>query len=66
MLSWVTAFLSVGGIAFQGCVSLRSIVMPQSLEVMEGLAFENCASLTDIYFLGDMPDFGDNIFSKHC
>lgn len=36
------------GISFQGCTSLKSIVIPGSVETIRQSAFEGCSSLTDV------------------
>lgn len=39
-------FISYG--AFRNCEELQSVVLPDSIEVVEGIAFENCTSLQSI------------------
>ena len=38
------------------------IVMPERVLTIESGAFSACGSLTDVYFLGDMPDIADGAF----
>ncbi|MBN2684589.1 MAG: leucine-rich repeat domain-containing protein [Pontiellaceae bacterium] len=54
--------LRIGEAAFAECVSLPEITIPQTVESVDGLAFAGCASLTAIYFQGDVPTFGVNVF----
>lgn len=50
--------LRIGEAAFAECVSLPEITIPQTVESIDDLAFASCASLTAVYFQGDVPTFG--------
>lgn len=49
--------------AFQQCVNLRSVVLPNSLECIEEYAFDNCESLKTIV-LGGVTQVGVGVFSR--
>lgn len=48
----------IGNRAFMRCANLPSITIPASVESIEA-SFMWCFTLTEIYFLGDMPEFWD-------
>lgn len=48
----------VGTYAFNNCVNLTSVNIPNTLKVIEKGAFDNCTSLTDIYYDGSESDWG--------
>ncbi len=61
----------VGSGAFRGCSSLRTMEFPDTLERMGDKALAYCSGLEDVYFLGDMPEFGAVVFlnvdaTVHC
>ena len=48
--------------SFRGCGKLSELVVPESVDTIEGWALGNCSGLTDIWFLGEAPSFGSNVF----
>ncbi len=48
--------------AFSDCLSLTNVAVGSGVTVLGENAFEYCTSLTAIYFNGDAPDDGGNIF----
>jgi hypothetical protein len=54
---------SINSRAFQNCISLQSITIPNSVTSIGESAFQGCTSLTSITFLGLIPTIGSNNFS---
>lgn len=50
--------VSIGEHAFWGCRSLSSLVMPNTIEVVENAAFFNCTNLADIVWGTNIGNFG--------
>ncbi len=48
--------------AFSSCYSLRSVTVPPSVTNIAHGAFSDCPSLEEIYFLGDAPTLGYDVF----
>jgi hypothetical protein len=48
--------------AFSGNYSLTNIIMPDSIAYLGDGVFSNCLNLTAIYFKGDAPLLGSNVF----
>ena len=53
---------SIGMSAFDGCSSLNTITLPSTLTALEDNVFANCANLSGVYFLGNAPTRGANLF----
>ena len=53
---------SIGGYAFDGCVSLTSVTIPDSVTTIGGSAFENCASLTNVTIPASVTSIGNYAF----
>ncbi|MBR2422427.1 MAG: leucine-rich repeat protein [Oscillospiraceae bacterium] len=53
---------SIGEYAFYGCTGLTSISIPKNVTSIMNGTFFSCSGLTSITFLGDAPQFGDNVF----
>ena len=47
------SLVEIGSHAFYGCVSLKSVVIPSSVEGFYYEAFANCTSLQDVQILGE-------------
>lgn len=52
----------IGMNAFEGCSSLVTIELPASLNELQNNIFSGCAMLRYVYFLGNAPVRGSNIF----
>ena len=48
---------------FAGCVSLSKITLSDTITQIGSWAFSNCTGLTSLYFRGETPIPGDDIFS---
>ena len=55
----------IGEAAFLGCISLTSIVIPDSVTSIDGFAFEGCSSLTSIVIPDSVTSIGDGAF-EYC
>ena len=53
---------TIGEGAFYGSGGLTQIILNESVSRIGSAAFESCEALTDAYFLGDKPEFGENVF----
>lgn len=50
--------------AFADCTALVSLSIPESVASIANFAFYNCSSLDLIYFRGNQPELGSNVFSR--
>ena len=53
---------SIQDAAFNGCSSLKSITVPPGVYSIGAWAFARCAKLTGVYFEGNAPYVGSNVF----
>jgi hypothetical protein len=53
--------VSLGTLAFASC-GLTNVTIPGSVTSVEQYAFASCASLTNMCFEGNAPDFGSQVF----
>lgn len=53
--------IGVGYGSFAGCVSLKNVMLPSTLESVSGSAFRSCTALTEVTFLGN-SSLGNNAF----
>ncbi len=53
---------SIGGSAFEGCISLTSITIPNSVTSIESSAFSYCRSLTSITIPNSVTSIGEGAF----
>ncbi|HKW30190.1 MAG TPA: leucine-rich repeat protein [Verrucomicrobiae bacterium] len=54
---------SIGGSAFSGCTNITSVTIPYTVTNIGDLAFNGCSGLTNIYFQGDAPGLGLDVFA---
>ena len=52
----------IGYSVFQMCDNLTSATIPYSVTSIEDMAFYGCPSLTRVYFCGNAPDVGSDVF----
>lgn len=55
---------TVGLSAMNSIDGLTSVIVPESVKVLEGGAFQNCINLKAVYFCGNAPEFGENVFGN--
>ena len=55
---------TVGSSAFSDCTALRSVTIDAAMTEVNGLAFSGCTALHYVYFQGDLPTLGRNIFNE--
>jgi hypothetical protein len=53
---------SIGGWAFHFCGSLTSVTIDKAVSYIGDWAFSYCSGLTAVYFLGDAPSAGSDVF----
>jgi hypothetical protein len=53
---------TIGTSAFSSCGSLTSVTIGNSVTIIGGRAFDSCGSLRRVYFAGNAPGFGSDIF----
>ena len=52
----------IGNCAFISCNALESVTIPASVRSVGGAAFAWCEALRSVIFLGDAPEFHDEVF----
>lgn len=61
--AWTTEENRLGVSAFQGCTSLRMVILPASLEAVGANAFSDCTGLETIVMGDAVSELGDQVFS---
>ncbi len=59
-----SSVVSIGDSVFLDCISLTSVIIPSSVKNIDNSAFMNCKDLVKVYFFGDKPTVGINVFYK--
>lgn len=49
--------------AFENCSDLKELIFSPKLKMIDDRAFFNCISLTKVFFNGDAPNLGDDVFT---
>ena len=49
--------VSIGGYAFQNCINLTQITLPQSIKTISNYAFNGCHKVTSVEYLGSVNDW---------
>ena len=52
----------IGEKAFNGCTTVKTVVLPESIETIGDLAFANCSSLTSVNIPATVKSVGDDAF----
>ena len=60
-----SSLTTIGKDAFSGCVSLESVILPDSITTIGNRAFYNCASLKSIVIPDNVTSIGSEAF-KYC
>ncbi len=55
---------SIGGGAFEGCTSLTSVTIPDSVTSIGGSAFSECAGLSSVTIPGSVTSIGESAFFR--
>ena len=53
----------IGGAAFSGCTSLKSITIPEGVTEIRRGAFEDCSNLEEIYLPSSLKEISDDCFN---
>jgi len=54
---------NIGASAFEGCVKLKNINLPKSIEIIGNNAFKNCVSLNELIIPSTVTNIGNSILS---
>lgn len=64
---WIMTFeykvTKVGELAFSRCLNLKSIILPNTIEIIENRAFESCLDLTSVIFGKGLSEIKDYAFN---
>ena len=52
----------IGASVFDGCIGLKSVIVPSSVTSIGSDAFRNCSSLEFVRYRGNAPDVGSSIY----
>ncbi len=54
----------IGWGAFSKAINLKTVIIPETVEIIDGVAFANCEKLESVTFLGDLPQSIDDYTFK--
>ena len=57
-------FTSLGGFAFEGCINLRNIKLPDTLTMISSYDFYGCTNLTEITLPSSLEEIGPQAFAN--
>lgn len=60
------AIMKIGKSAFENCINLREITIPNSIEIIEKCSFKGCTSLTQITIPSSITSIGKSSFEGCC
>jgi hypothetical protein len=59
-----TSLTTIDGLTFYQCAGLKSVTVPKGVTKIWDRAFYGCTSLAGVYFLGNPPDLGLDVFDN--
>ncbi len=57
-----TSVAAISTYAFRSCAGLTSVTIPASVTAISASAFRSCTELTSVYFMGNPPSTGIDVF----
>ncbi len=53
---------TIGRYAFDWSTGITSVIISKNIKYIGDFAFKNCFALTHVYFMGNNPELGENVF----
>ena len=59
-----TSAVTIKKAAFQNCISLKEVLLPSTIKLIENETFKNCESLKEIIILSSTKEIGFSVFES--